>query len=175
MVYLQPWLFIWMEQLLEGNELGPDARSPENKIVPKKLTCQVWFLSLYWLTDTEFQRALEGQVSKAEVSWMGDGIWEPESICFDWTNDDFKVRRSFTVFQTSKARTKYWGYLLHIWIRELQKIGKRRSRVWAPMQTHPIQMLPPRHSVCHNCAATLEVLSARRIKIVSILYAYVKW
>ena len=30
-------------------------------------------------------------MSEAEVKWMGDGIWEPESMCFDWTNDDFKV------------------------------------------------------------------------------------
>ena len=48
-------------------------------------------INLYNL-DSHFQRALEGQVSRAEVSWMGDGVWEPESICFDWTNDDFKVR-----------------------------------------------------------------------------------
>ena len=31
-------------------------------------------------------------MSRAEVKWMGDGTWEPESVCFDWTNEDFKVK-----------------------------------------------------------------------------------
>ena len=53
-------------------------------------------INLYNL-DSHFQRALEGQVSRAEVSWMGDGVWEPESICFDWTNDDFKVREDNSI------------------------------------------------------------------------------
>ena len=34
-------------------------------------------------------------MSRAEVKWMGDGTWEPESVCFDWTNEDFKVRIVF--------------------------------------------------------------------------------
>ena len=41
---------------------------------------------------SKLQSALEGQVSRAEVKWMGDGTWEPESVCFDWTNEDFKVK-----------------------------------------------------------------------------------
>ena len=44
---------------------------------------------------SKLQSALEGQVSRAEVKWMGDGTWEPESMCFDWTNEDFKVRIVF--------------------------------------------------------------------------------
>ena len=41
----------------------------------------------------QLQSPLEGEVSEAEVQWKGDGIWEPESMCFDWTNDDFMVRK----------------------------------------------------------------------------------
>ena len=41
-------------------------------------------------------------MSRAEVTWMGDGVWEPESICFDWTNDDFKVRTESFVYLLTK-------------------------------------------------------------------------
>ena len=37
-------------------------------------------------------------MSRAEVSWKGDGVWEPESMCFDWTNDDFKVKEDFWIY-----------------------------------------------------------------------------
>jgi len=47
-------------------------------------------------------------VSEAEVKWMGDGIWAPESVCFDWTNDDFKV--TYCTFDSDNCKEmKNWG------------------------------------------------------------------
>ena len=33
--------------------------------------------------------------------WTGDGIWEPETLCFDWSHDDFRVTEC--VFNTTDS------------------------------------------------------------------------
>jgi len=41
-----------------------------------------------WGWGTCYQSPLNGMVSEASVTWVGDGTWIPDNVCFDWVDPD---------------------------------------------------------------------------------------
>jgi len=41
-----------------------------------------------WGWGTCYQSPLNGEVTMANVTWVGEGTWTPDNVCFDWDNEN---------------------------------------------------------------------------------------